>query len=113
MDREEIDKYLDILDGDDRPDSDKFDTARRFVDGLLAALQDAEGALETYQLVHSSETYHYYVTYSWEEGFGCTQVEMNRPISGGMDILDLVKLARKESGSSEVIIQNWIELDHL
>ena len=114
MDEQEINKHLAILDRDDcLTFEEKYGTARSFIDMLLGALQDAEAALETYRLMHSSPAYHYYVVYSHEEGYGCMQVEMNKAISGGMDILDLVRMVEKESGVNPIILLDWKELDHL
>lgn len=113
MDKEEIDKYMDILGGDDRPDAEKFETAMSLIDMLITDLEDAEAALATYQLKPDSK-YYYYVSYVHSEGYGCTQMETDNPIRGGMDVLDMIKTIQEGSEAmSQVIIINWIELDHM
>ena len=58
--------------------------------------------------------FYYYVSFAHHGGFGGTQVEMDAPISSGMDVLDLMEMIKEgPNDPGEVVILSWQELDRL
>ena len=52
--------------------------------------------------------YYYFVSYSYEDGFGCSEVSRNTPITTLEDIKEIIKkLQKSDSKLSSVVILNY------